>query len=351
MKIGLIAPAASPFGRRLHAGLCRRLGSDVPWLDASMPEGTRMSVGQAGIRWNGHELDRFDALFVHGFRYEDPVIPAADPGTEPGADWSLWQSEHVRRQQRYSFLYSLLSRLEDAPVRLYNGPAGHLAAFPRHHQLERLDQGGLAVARAICTNDPDIARDFARSVADQGRAVVWRTATGKCAWQLFRDRQREHLMGADKPPVLLAPTVDGPLRRAYAIDGRTVLTLEWAMPSDDGLERLEVFGPVTGPLPDAESSVAGTALALSGLRWGSVLYVAGPDGPVIYDVDADPAVTDLPGAMGEHLTGCLAATLAGEPHPTADGLAAAPRDSLFLRRMLRIQFDIERTKHAAAPPA
>lgn len=351
MKIGLIAPAASPLGRRLHAALRRRLGNEVPWFDASMPEGTRMSVGETGIRWDGHELDRFDALFVQGFRYEDPVIPAADPGSEPGADWSLWQSEHVRRQQRYSFLYSMLSRLEDVPVRLYNGPSAHLGAFSRHHQLERLDRGGMRVAGAISTNDPGTARDFVRSAADRGHAVVWRTATGKCAWQLFRDRQREHLMGGDKPPVLLAPTVDGPLRRAYAIDGRTVLTLEWAVPSDDALERLEVFAPVAGPLPDAETSVAGIALALSGLRWASILYVAGPDGPVIYDVDADPAVTDLPGVLAEHLTECLAATLAGEPPPPSDGLPSAPRESLFLRRMLRIQFDIERTKHATAPPA
>ena len=49
-------------------------------------------------------------------------------------------------------------------------------------------------------------------------------------WQIFRDRQRQHLIAEDKPPVMLAPVVPGLLRRSFVIDGRVVLTVEWAAP-------------------------------------------------------------------------------------------------------------------------
>jgi hypothetical protein len=87
-------------------------------------------------------------------------------------------------------------------------------------------------------------------------------------------------------------------------------------------------------------------LATHWRRWASVLYVASPNGPVIYDVDIDPLVTDLPAALRDHLLECLAAGLAGEEPPVYAGAASVERESLFLRRMLRIQFEMEQTKLA-----
>jgi hypothetical protein len=339
-KTGLIAPKGSILGARLHAKLVERVGPGVPWFDATLPEGSRASLGEAGVHWDGHDLNGFDTLFIHGFRYEDPVIPAADPVV----DWSLWQAEHVRRQQRYSFLYSLLSRLEAGPATLFNTPSAHLDAFSRHHQLELLEKAGVPVARTLCTNDAEVARDFHHAVTEAGGLAVWRTVTGRSAWQIFRDRQRSHLMGADKPPVLIAPIVPGPVRRAFAVSGTTVLTLESAPPTDEGLERLELFQPLAGPLPTTEAAIAGAALTAAGLGWGSVLYVAGPDGPVVFDIDADPVITDLPRALSEYLLDHLAARLTGQGAPVTAASDVHARESLFLRRMLRIQFDMEKTK-------
>jgi hypothetical protein len=101
MRIGLVAPASSPLAKQLQSRLSRLTGEPVDWFDADLPEGTRISLGEKGAAWDGVALDGFDALFIHGFRYEDPVLPVA----EPAVDWSLWQAGHVRRQQRYSLLY------------------------------------------------------------------------------------------------------------------------------------------------------------------------------------------------------------------------------------------------------
>ena len=348
MKIGLVAPSSSTLAKRLQSRLCDLIGEPVDWFDADLPEGTRVSLGEAGATWNGVALDSFDALFIHGFRYEDPVLPVA----EPAADWSLWQAGHVRQQQRYSHFYSLLSRLEAGRPRLYNGPSAHLEGFSRHHQLERMAVAGVPTAAAVSTNDPVEAERFCALQTAAQVPVVWRTMTGRSAWQIFRDRQRRHLVDADKPPVILAPVVPGLLRRAYVIDGRTVLTVEWAQPSSDALERFEQFhvvGSATGGSSSCGTGIGGDALTALGLRWGSVLYVAGPAGPVVYDVDADPLVSDLPPPLRDHLLESLAAGLTGNQPPVYAGAPIVERESLFLRRMLRIQFEMEQTKTTDQP--
>ena len=315
MRIGLVAPANSPLAKQLQQHLTALTGTPADWFDADLPEGTRVSLGERGATWDGVPLDGFDALFIHGFRYEDPVLPVASPD----ADWSLWQAGHVRQQQRYSLFYSLLSRLEAGSPRLYNGPSVHLEGFSRLHQLERLGLAGAPVAAVIATNDPAEAESFCAKQAAAGVPVVWRTATGRSAWQIFRDRQRQHLIAADKPPVMLAPVVPGLLRRSFVIDGRVVLTVEWAAPS---LEFARAVRAVPRGRSGAErSGIGGEALAELGIRWGSALYVAGPGGPVIYDVDVDPLVTDLPAPLRDHLLACLAAGLAGEQPPVYAGPA------------------------------
>ncbi|GEO35869.1 hypothetical protein SAE02_00170 [Skermanella aerolata] len=340
MRIGIIAPAGSPLAKRLQEKLILLTGSAADLFDADLPEGTRVSLGEGGASWDGISLDGFDGLFIHGFRYEDPVLPVADPA----ADWSLWQAGHVRQQQRYSLFYSLLARLEAGHQRLYNGPSVHLEGFSRLHQLERLGLTGARVAAAIVTNDPAEAERFCSAHTAAGAPVVWRTATGRCAWQIFRDRQRRHLIAADKPPVMLAPVVPGLLRRAFVIDGQVVLTVQWAAPSLESLERFEQFHVVEAARDG--NGIEGRSLSALGIRWGSALYVAGPEGPVIYDVDVDPLIADLPAPLRDHLASCLAAGLAGGQPPAYEGPAVIERDSLFLRRMLRIQFEMEQTKLA-----
>lgn len=334
MSVGILAPAASRLGRQL----AERLAGRSVWLDADLGPGERVVLDGSGVTWNGVRLDRLRAVFVHGFQYEDPVLPA----TAPEADWSLWQVGSVIRQQSWSFLYSVLCRLEAAGLPLYNPLAVHLGAFDRMGQLTRLAAAGLLIPALLCTNKDEDAASFQSRFS----LTLWRPVTGPGPWQAFQDRQRRHLIAPDRPPVLLAAGVTGALRRAYVLDGRVVLVLALVAPHRDGVEQLEHFMPVSDSSPATTEAVIKGAAAL-GLRWGMLTYVAGKDGPVFYDADPDPAISDLPSVLADFLFDTLAATLAegfAPPPPPRPELYARP--ALLLRRMLAIQFDMEQTKYA-----
>jgi hypothetical protein len=334
MTIGILAAADSEQARRLERVL--EPGRFVRFELGLGPE-QPVALDGEGVAWNGVRLERLEALWVHGFRYEDPVLPPA----EPAADWGFWQIGPVIRQQSWSFLYSLLSHLERiGGPRLYNPLSTELAAFDRLGQLDRLAAAGFAVPPLLCSNDSAVAAAFQR----RHPAVVWRPVTGRAAWQMFRDKQRRHLLGVERPPVLLAAVVPGPLLRAWVLDGRVVLTLAFAAPDREGLERLETGIPVCDLAPEHREAL-GRAAASLGLRWAMLLFVDGPDGPVIYDADPDPLVTDLPAPFRDHLLAGLGAALSGTTPPELADPEPAARPALLLRRMLAIQFDLEHSKH------
>jgi len=321
-------------------------GLDLPVPGAvTLDPAAAVALDADGVSWGGVRLERLDAILVHGFRYEDPVLPPADPV----CDWSLWQVGAVIRQQSHSFLYSVWSRLERiGGPRLYNPVSTELAAFDRLGQLDRLGRAGYAVPALLLGNDDAAAAAFQRRHdGDDGNGgVVWRPATGRAAWQLFRDKQRRALVAVDKPPVLLAAITPGRLLRAYVLDGRVALTLAMAPPEREGLERLEAMAAVSD-LPAERLETIGRAVAGLGIRWAVALVVDGEGGPVFYDIDPDPEPDDLPPVFAGFLKRCLAAALTGAPVPAADfGPEPAERPALLLRRMLAIQFDMEATKSA-----
>jgi hypothetical protein len=312
-------------------------------LDPSQP----VTLDAEGVSWNGLRLERLEALFVHGFRYEDPVLPPADPA----CDWSLWQAGTVIRQQSWSFLYSIWAHLEritgqNGGPRLYNPVSTELAAFDRLGLLDRLDRAGFAVPPLLLANDEGTVAAFQQRHAPAG--VVWRPATGRAAWQLFRDKQCRALVGVERPPVLLAAVEPGRLLRVYVLDGEAVLTLATAAPNREGLERLEAMAAVAG-LPDGFRETVGRAVLGLGLRWACALVVEkgteGGTGPVFYDIDPDPELSDLPAPFEAFLKSALVAALTGAPPPAATfGPEPVERPALLLRRMLAIQFDMEQTK-------
>jgi len=133
---------------------------DAVWLEP----GQRIVLDAEGVSWNEVRLERLDALYVHGFRYEDPVLPPADPA----CDWSLWQVGAVIRQQTYSFLYSVLAHLEQrGGPRLYNPLSVEVAAFDRPGQLDRLARAGFAVPPLLTGNDDGPVAAFQIAVYDR----------------------------------------------------------------------------------------------------------------------------------------------------------------------------------------
>lgn len=338
-RIALLSLAPS----RALGALARRIGEledgAARLIDLSGPL-PPMAVGDGGVVIDGLDAGGLRAVLVHGFRYEDPVVPAASDHL----DFALWQAGYPADQQRYSALYSLLARLEALPLTVWTGSTVHLAAFARPAVLEAWRRDGLAVPDLQLTNDPQVAAAFA-----EGRAAVWRTATGRCAWQRFGARQRLHLVGPERPPVLLAEAVAGPAIRSFVLDGRLVLSLETAPPDAAGLEQLEAFRAVA--VSAAAAQAVRRAASLVGAGWAMVLWVDGADGPVLYDIDVDPILDGLPENFSAVLVEHLAAALLGRPAPVLPEPAPAGRQTLFLRRMLRILFDIEATKHRALDTA
>lgn len=340
MSFVVFSPRDAVFAGRLAQRLAELNGTPPARFSVEPRGDAPAAVAGDALTWDGVRLDAARGVYLGGFRYEDPVLPP--PSLE--ADWSFWQSRHVLRQQSYSFMWSLLSRVEAAGVRLYNSPSAHLNLFCRQRPLDQLRAAGSPAVAATLTNDPATAE------AAQARSplTVWRPANGRAAWQPFRDKQRRHLVGADRPPVLLAAAGTGVLVRLYVVNGDIALALGAAPPARDAVERFELLlgiDPATLPGAAAAARRAGEIL---NLNWMVLTVLANDDGVTIYDVDPDPAADDLPSAVQAHLADALACAMTGRAIPAAPANLREPRDTLLLRRMLVIQFEMEATKHAPA---
>ncbi|HRQ80226.1 MAG TPA: hypothetical protein PKZ97_03835 [Azospirillaceae bacterium] len=338
MSFVVFSPRDAVFAGLLAERLATLNGAPAEHFAVEPRQEAPASVDGVALTWGGVRLDAARGIYVGGFRYEDPVLPP--PSLE--ADWSFWQSRHVLRQQSYSFMWSLLSRVEAAGARLYNPPSAHLNLFCRQRPLDQLRAAGLPAVATTLTNDPAMAAE----AQARHQTTVWRPANGRAAWQVFRDKQRQHLVGADRPPVLLAPAAPGVLVRLYVVNGEIALALTAAPPARDAVERFEVLlGVDPATLPGA-TDAARRATEVLNLNWAILTALSDDDGVTFYDVDPDPAMDDLPAAVQAHLADALACGMIGRPIPAAPAALREPRDTLLLRRMLVIQFEMEATKHA-----
>lgn len=336
MPYAVLAPSDSTFARKVAAALTAASGADVPRFTIEPSADQTGGVDGTTVMLGGIRLDSADGIFITGFRYEDPVLPPAGGDV----DWSLWQSRHVLRQQGYSFMWTMLSRIEAAGVPLFNPPSALLSAFCRARPLDLIRAAGLKVPHITVTNDAAVAE----RLQSAGGLVVWRPVTGRAAWQLFRAKQRRALLGPDRPPVMLAPAIDGAMLRCYVVAGKVALVVGTVPSSREGLERFELIVPTPSASVAGIGDVTKAAEAL-GLRWGCFTIIATADGPVIYDVDPDPVADDLPVRLRDHLAQALACGMTGQPLPAEPGGDAEERPTLLLRRMLTIQFEMEQTKH------
>lgn len=340
---GIFAPAGHP---RAEA-LLTLAESIRPGRVRSYPfpkeGGAGVGLGRERIDWAGDDVSQLDNALVFGFAYNNPVLPANVAET----DWSLWQYDYICEQQKTSFLYSAFSEINRRGVCMYNPPGTYLDCATKPDMLFNLQAAGIGVPDLICTN----SRDEAERFAEQHGTVLWRPSTGRAAWQICMEKQRDALFDGEQPPVLLAGIAPGLFLRCYLCDGEPVLALRYGAPAQTPLERLEFFQvepdqsfyPVLRKIADA-----------SHVRWGVVHAAVDGDSVVVYDVDPDPVTTALPAGVNDYLTKVLACHLLGEQAPAASVLGedALVRELPFLRRMLSVLFDVERAKYAVpAPPA
>jgi len=342
IKIGIFSESceADDLSGMLLEQLQQQSNQSFQWFDIRLTQHNTVTINEQGVYWNDVDLCQLKVAFIHGFNYENPVIP----DSSDKRDWALWNADSITRQQKYSLLFSLFSELRRRGVLLINPLSTLIGNYMKLNSLDKLSGPGVRAAQFICSNELNEVESFNKGVSQ----IVWRPSTGRAAWQLFTAKQLQELISTEKPPILLAAVEPGPLRRAYCLDGQVVLLLNQAGPSDQAqLERLEMYQASDYSIYQERLSILSRQIDMP---WGEVLFVESDDELVIYDIDPDPPIESLPRHYSEYLSQVLAeylsaiaeqinfSTLAPEPK-------VVQRTALFTRRMLRILFDFERSKY------
>ncbi len=335
MRIALLSRGTS-IVQQLADEIGRHGPQQVRSFDLSLTS-NGFALNETGIWVEGVDLTTFDMVWVHGFAYENPIIP----GVDLNRDWSIWQVDYLADQQTYSSRFSMLRELERRGVQVMNPGALYLDGFVLFGLFEKLRGRGFHLPELLCSNRTEAAEAFLQD----HETVLWRPVTGRASWQIFQEKQKKAYVAADKPPVILGAVMPGPVVRSYLAGGEVVLCLKHQPPNATPLmESLEQFWSIPCPV-DTRATLEKLAHEV-GLQWGSITFVAGTDGPWIYDLDVAPILDWLPALYRDFLIRALAAALTKNKIPTLDSEEPQlqERPNLFLRRMLHILFQFEMSK-------
>ncbi len=332
-SIGLFAPSHDDQTERLYRQIDTLAPGKARCFSLAPRQGSpRVALGEDGIYWDDVNVAKLTCAYVHGFSYANPVLPAP----LDHVDWTLWQADYLIQQQTTSLIHGALLEMQRRGVKLFNPPESHVQNFMKLNLMEEIRRAGFKVARMACTNEVETADELATRIDP----LLWRPNTGRAAWQLFGDRQRALLLAPDKPPILLAEAIQGPLIRAYLLRGKPLFCLQFRVPAAAPVERLEVFQSIQCPEVYGELQRFTEAFSLP---WALVSFVLKDGVPWIYDVDPDPVFEGLPEIYQQRFAEGVAKRLLGEDTDALQPLSDTPqaRPTLFLRRMLRVLFDIE----------
>lgn len=363
MSIGILAPPNDKFATTLAEHLSTRYSIDVKSLDLRLDGAESVSLDDAVAHWRGVDLAGLQRLFISGFEYQDPVVPRTITGT----DWSRWQYGHLADQQRFSAFYSIVSELQRRGVEVINPLRAHELAFSRPALLARLARDGLPVADFTLTND----HNSVPALQQRHPHLLWRPATGRAAWQRFEDKQRDALVGPERPPVLLAPGRPDAVQRVWMYAGRPLLQVliepaaaresstlgsvsPFASVVDFGeVEWLECLEVVEVQGVHVAAQTLDAVCESLGAPWVEITFCLNDRTPVIFDVDPAPRFDWLPEPLWEILIDALANEMASNPlgveRPVAPSVGARfMRPAMFLRRALQFQFEMEESKYIEA---
>lgn len=339
VSCALLAPENNALLRCVAEEIRCLTGERVPTLFLhELGNSSELVLDEQRLLLGGVDLASMDMVWLHRFRYENPILP------KPLSylDWSLWRVEYLIEQQRYSALSSLFAELERRGVNTLNGHREQLLGWMPQWQLESLQAAGSRVVSTLCTNVPERAKAF----LEQHEQVVWRPTTGRAAWQRFGEKQRKDLIREDKPPALLAAVVPGAMLRGYVLQGRLVITLAHSTAGHyEGEESLEYFW--LHKLSLAQEQQVVQAANRLGLSWGEVTFVVHEQSAVVYSIDFDPDIDSLPDRFRAYLVSVLAHELSGLDWKQVElPQQREARRALFTRRMMQVLFDFERIKYS-----
>lgn len=337
MKIGVFANRSNNQARMIFETVNLLDGLQCEFYNLSINPVDEVSLDKSHISWNGSNLEELDIAYIHGFCFMNPVIPS----TDDEKDWSLWQPDYLVEQQKYSFLLSTFKELKRRGVTLINPPDAHIQSFMKFSLLEQLSRSDFSVPELLCSNHMPTVKEF----CSNNELTLWRPATGKATWQMFLDKQRDHLIKEDTPPVLLAEGKNGPLIRGFFYNGKPLLMLKFGRPQPSPPEKLEQFSlfedyGIAEKLKHLNESL--------GAKWLLVFFIINEGKPWIYDIDVDPILDWLPDLYRKYLIKQLAYSMAGiekERLLPEDIDSPVERPVFFLRRMLQILFEFEKSKY------
>ncbi|GEM_PF-906405 len=358
MAVGIFCHPEDSFALQLAGRLNSAAPGSCMVFDLSWREDPQFVLDDETVACRGMDLSRLDWLWVRGLPYMDPVLPPA----LRTADWSLWRHDHLLEQQRYSAWESLFAELERRGAKVINSRRLIARQFMLVEHLLLLQRQGFRVPELLCSNDMAEVEAF----MERHPMVWWRPASGRAAWQRFTDKQRLFLIAPDKPPVMLAGHDGRRQLRAWLFGGECLLCLSVEPASLRPVEELEAGGD-HGELARMESletwlpftpgervmAELGRLAGAGSAWWIEVSFDVHAGGEtVIFDVDFDPSLDALPPPVAERLLEALERQFSArtardtvEPHALPPRLE---RPTLFLRRMLQIQFEMEHSKYAGA---
>ncbi len=339
MKLGIFADTPNTQAQSIYNRISdNHKELQVYFFDIRVPEKDSISLDESGVYWNDINIAQLDIAYLHGFSYQNPAVPL-DKGME--RDFSVWQQDYLIDQQKFSFLLSLFSDLDRRGVKLVNSPESFIVNFMKPYFLEQLRHMGFNVPKMICSNDMASVQSFCK----ENQKTVWRPTTGRASWQLFLDKQRISFVKPDLPPVLLAELIPGPLIRGYFFEGDPLLFLKFTSPECSPEEQLEIIW--SEDCPEAENELK-RFFSANKILWALVYFIPNNGHIWIYDIDTDPIMNWLPEPYKEFLINRFVLKLTGKEQDMESTLkktSPVERPAMFLRRMLRILFDFERSKY------
>ncbi len=286
-----------------------------------------------GIYFNNNDISKLNVAYIHGFQFMMPVVP--EDNYEK--DWSFWNIEYLKTQQKYSTLLSCFKEMERRGVKLINSPQVMMLNFMKPYFLEKLRIQGFCIPRMLCSNDVEGVNAFCK----ENEETLWRPSTGRAMWQIFRKKQQDFFVKPELPPVLLAELISGNIVRCFLFDGKPLLFLNAHYPINSPVEKLEVLWSthIDGIANELEQFVQETGVVFA------CLTLVINDGKIwIYDVDPDPILDGIPENYFDYMINALAYAICQIPQKVSIPEGATERSGMMLRRMYQILFDMERSK-------
>lgn len=218
-----------------------------------------------------------------------------------------WYSAQMAEREWQSLATSCLSSFEEEGVRVANPIRSFDLHFLKVLQLMRLKEAGIPIPLTCCTDDPDVAFDFIKTV---GR-VVYKPTAGGARCSLFTTKDADRLELIRNAPVLFQEFLEGVPIRVYVVGENDLLACEIKATDVDYRGSEEEIKVVD--VPSGVFDMVRKAMRLCGMVYTGADLIRLPDGEfVLLEVNPSPMFLGIQDATGVRIDRALAQFLLGK---------------------------------------